>query len=49
MQEQAMNLAEQLQKILEDPSISAQETFLRAFADNGILLSHTVEQSQTVR
>jgi hypothetical protein len=49
MQEQTLTLAGQLQKILEDPSLSAQETFLREVTTNGSQLNKTVEQSLLIR
>lgn len=49
MQSQTMALAEQLQKILDDPSLSTQQSFLNEVTANGTQLSHTVEQAILIR
>lgn len=49
MQEQVTRLADDLRKILDDPSLCAQARFLHDIADIGTKLNHTVEQSQLVR
>jgi hypothetical protein len=49
MQKQVLALAEHLQKILEDPSLSTQESFLREVTTNGNQLNQTVEQSLLIR
>jgi hypothetical protein len=46
---QAKTFAEHLQKILDDPSLTAQEAFLQEMTANGNQLNHTVEQAILVR
>ncbi len=49
MQSQALLLANQLQKILEEPSLSTQASFLQEVAGNGQKLNETIEQANLVR
>lgn len=49
IQFQVLTLARQLQKILEDPSLSAQKTFLQELSTNVLGLNQTVEQANLVR
>jgi hypothetical protein len=49
MQSQASTLADQLQKIVVDPSLSTQESFLHEFTENGNQLNQTVEQAILMR
>ncbi|MBS0605064.1 MAG: hypothetical protein JSS60_08550 [Verrucomicrobia bacterium] len=49
MQTQATILAEQLQKALDDPSLSTQPSFLQEVTSNGNHLNQTVEQAILVR
>lgn len=49
MQEQVLAIAENLQKILEDPSITEQPSFLQKMTDDGSRLNTTVEQAIKLR
>jgi hypothetical protein len=49
MQDGVLTLADQLQKILEDPTLAAQKTFLDEFAHNSTALSQTVDQAILLR
>jgi hypothetical protein len=49
MRIQASLLAEQLQKALDDPSLSEQASFLKEVANNGSQLNQTVEQANLIR
>ena len=49
MQSQVMALADHLQKVMEDPSLATQSSFLNEFASNASHLNHTVEQAILVR
>lgn len=49
MQKQVLTLADQLQKVLDDPSLTTQKTFLSEFAHNATTLNQTVEQALLVR
>jgi hypothetical protein len=49
MRAQAATLAEQLQKAIEDPSLSEQPSFLKECAANGSQLNQTVEQANLIR
>ncbi len=46
---QVLTLAQHLQKVLEDPSLSAQKTFLQELSTNVLGLNQTVEQANLVR
>ena len=49
MQTQVLEFADHLQKILQDPSLSAQASFLEAFRANVTHLNQTVEQAIRLR
>ena len=49
MQEQVLAVAENLQKILEDPSITEQPTFLQKMTNDASHLNRTVEQAINLR
>lgn len=49
MQNQVLAIAENLRKILEDPSITAQPSFLQKMTDDGSHLNLTVEQAIKLR
>lgn len=49
MQSQVLAMAEQLQKILDDPSLADQKTFLNDFVHNANQLHQTVEQALRLR
>jgi hypothetical protein len=49
MHDQALKLADQLQKVLEDPTLAAQQSFLKEFASNASHLNRTVDQALLVR
>ncbi len=49
IKKEALALADQLQKILENPSLSSQESFLKDFNECGNQLNKTVEQAVLVR
>lgn len=49
MQEKALELASQLRKILDDPSLSSQTSFLQEFSANAKGLNQVVEQAQLLR
>ncbi len=49
MQDQVLTLASQLQKILDDPTLTTQQTFLNGFASNTSHLNRTVDQALLVR
>jgi hypothetical protein len=49
MQDQVMTLADQLQKVLDDPSLATQRSFLNEFASNVSHLNRTVDQALLVR
>lgn len=49
MQSQVSGLAELLQKVLDDPSLSTEGSFLQKFTENVNQLNKTVEQAALVR
>ncbi len=49
MQDQVMTLADELQKILDDPTLATQRSFLSEFASNASHLNRTVDQALLVR
>jgi hypothetical protein len=49
MQTQVLTMADHLQKILEDPSLSEQPTFLQKMSEDGSHLNQTVEQATQMR
>jgi hypothetical protein len=49
MQTQVLEFADHLQKILQDPSLSAQAPFLEEFRANVTQLNQTVEQAARLR
>ncbi len=49
MQEQVLAMADQLQKVLDDPSLTGQKSFLDDFAKNAAKLQQTVEQAMKVK
>ncbi len=49
MQEQVLSLADQLQKVLEDPTLATQKTFLDEFAHHGTHLNQIVDQAILLR
>jgi hypothetical protein len=49
MHDQALKLADQLQKVLEDPTLASQQPFLKEFASNVSHLNRTVDQALLVR
>jgi len=49
MQAQVLEFADHLQKIMVDPSLSAQEPFLQEFLANATHLNQTVEQAILLR
>lgn len=49
MQDQVLAMADQLQKVLDDPSLADQKTFLNDFVHNANQLNQTVEQALRLR
>lgn len=49
IQSQALALAGHLQKILDNPSLASQESFLKDFKECGNQLNQTVQQAVLVR
>lgn len=49
MQVQVLTMAENLQKILDDPSLSEQPSFLKKIADDTAHLNQAVEQAVKLR
>lgn len=49
MQDQVLGLADHLQKIMDDPTLATQQSFLNAFASNASNLCQTVDQAIRVR
>jgi len=49
MRDQVLNLADHLQKIMDDPTLATQQSFLNEFASNASNLDRTVDQAILVR
>jgi hypothetical protein len=49
MQDQVLTLADHLQKVKDDPTLSTHQPFLNEFVDNASHLSQTVNQAILVR
>jgi hypothetical protein len=49
MKEQVSTMADQLQKLMEDPSLASHSSFLDEFAKNASKLNKTVDQASTLR
>jgi hypothetical protein len=49
MRNQVSALADHLQKILDDPTLATQQTFLNEFVNNVSRLNRTVDQALLVR
>jgi hypothetical protein len=49
MQDQVLTLADHLQKVLDDPAVATQRSFLNEFVSNVANLSRTVDQAISVR
>lgn len=49
MQDQVLTLADHLQKVFEDPTLTTQRSFLNEFASNVSNLNRTVDQAFLVR
>lgn len=49
MQDQVLKLADHLQKVLDDPTLASQQSFLKEFAYNVSHLNRTIDQALLVR
>jgi hypothetical protein len=49
MQDQVLTLADHFQKVLDDPTLAMQRSFLNEFANNASDLNRTVDQALLVR
>lgn len=49
MQDQVLTMADHLQKVLDDPSLSTQQSFLNEFVSNASNLNRTVDQAVQIR
>lgn len=49
MKEQVTSMADQLQKLMEDPSLASHSSFLDEFVKNASKLNQTVDQANTLR
>ena len=49
MRDQVLTLADHLQKIMDDPTLASEHSFLNEFASNVSNLDRTVDQSMLLR
>ncbi len=49
MKEQVLTMAEQLQKLMDDPSLASHAPFLDKFVKNASKLNETIDESITLR